>query len=57
MRDWHHRSRTFMTIAGTAVASLGFPFPAAADSLGAIWTGAYVGAQVGMSRADLDAHR
>ena len=45
-----------MTIAGTVVASLGFAFPAAADSLGAIWTGAYVGAQVGMSWADFDAH-
>jgi outer membrane immunogenic protein len=52
MRGWHHRSRTLMTVAGSVVASLGFVIPAAADSLGTIWSGAYVGAQVGMSWAD-----
>ena len=54
MRDWDRRRRTLMTIGGTVVASLGSAIPAAADSLGSIWTGAYVGAQVGMSRADFD---
>ena len=54
MRDWDRRRRTLMTIGGTVAASLGSAIPAAADSLGSIWTGAYVGAQVGMSRADFD---
>ena len=54
MRGWHHRSRALITITGTVVASLGFAIPAAADSLGEIWPGAYVGVQVGMSRADFD---
>jgi len=52
MRDW--RRRTLITIAGTVVASLGFAVPAAADSLGEIWPGAYVGLQVGVSRANFD---
>ena len=45
-----------MTVAGSVVASLGFAIPASADSLGTIWSGAYVGAQVGMSWADFDTH-
>jgi hypothetical protein len=36
---------------------MGLPVRAAADPLTPIWTGAYVGAQAGMSRADVDTHQ
>ena len=41
-------------IAAPFVVWLGLATPAAADILGTSWTGAYIGAQVGMSRTDFD---
>ena len=44
-------------IAASLTVAIGLPVRAGADPLAPIWTGAYVGVQAGMSRADVDAQQ